>query len=602
MLTRREALQLMSATGFAAAALPGCTQGAGQGSSATDEATKKHLRILATSDTHGLFVPWDYALDAEDPSGSMAKLATAIKELRDEDTLLVDAGDVIQDNMADLFHAEEVHPMVVCMNAMGYDIGVTGNHEYNYGMDITRKFVATFAGTILTGNVIDEHGDPIAEGYTILDKNGVRVGLIGMVTPYIEHWDAAILEGCVVSNPVEETRKLIDQIKDDVDVLIGVMHMGLENDYGVPDSGVRDLVSVCPEFDLVVASHEHELVEGEELNGVLVVENKYRGQTMAVVDLTLEPDGDGWKVAERSSHPVELAGYAPDPDILELMAPFDERAKQYAHEAVGTLAGGPLAPESEIAAIPEAYVTDTALVDLINQVQLHYSGADISAAALATWDANLQPGVIRRCDVSRIYKHANTLYTLEMTGAQLKKYLEWSARFYQTYRDGDLTLSFDPNVPFYCYDMFQSVTYQVNVAKEPGERIENLAWTDGRPLADEDVFVIVVNNFRANAHLLAPGVIYGVGDLPKLLETDIKWSTIGGVREMISDYIQNVKNGTITPECDNSWRTVGADWDEELHRRAVELIADGTITLNMDNKHLVSTPVTVDDVRNAEAA
>ena len=241
MITRREAIKLMSTTGMATALLSGCAQGPEKNPAKGDEAESRRLRVLATSDMHGMFVPWDYALDAEDPTGSMAKLATAIEELRDENTLLIDAGDTIQDNMADLFVMDDIHPMIVCMNTLGYEVGVTGNHEYNFGMDVVRKTVASFAGTVLTGNVIDENGDPIADGYTIIDKGGVRVGLVGMVTPHIMRWDAVNLEGCTVSDPVEETRKIVDRIQDSVDVLIGVMHMGVENEYDVPHTGAQDI-------------------------------------------------------------------------------------------------------------------------------------------------------------------------------------------------------------------------------------------------------------------------------------------------------------------------------------------------------------------------
>ena len=340
MLTRREALKLISAAGAATTLLSGCASGDNPQTSGGDTPKKKHLRILATSDTHGMFVPWDYALDAEDPAGGMAKLSTAVKELRDENTLLIDAGDTIQDNMADLFLEDEVHPMIACMNTIGYDVGATGNHEYNYGMDVLRKTVASFSGKVLTGNVKDENGDPVADGHTVIDTaDGVRVGLIGMVTPLIQRWDKVNLEGCSVSDPVEESRAIIDRIRDDVDVLIGVMHMGLDNEFDIPHTGVRDLAEACPEFDLVIAAHQHRLVGGEEANGVLVVENKYHAQTMACVDLELEPKGDGWKVADRTSNPVEAAGYEPDPDIVGLMASYDERAKQFARETIGLLEG-----------------------------------------------------------------------------------------------------------------------------------------------------------------------------------------------------------------------------------------------------------------------
>lgn len=123
MLTRREALKFMSAVGAATTLLSGCASGDRPQTSGGDTPKTKRQRILATSDTHGIFVPWDYALDVEDPAGSMAKLSTAIKELRDENTLLIDAGDTIQDNMADLFLADEVHPMIACMNTLGYCAG-----------------------------------------------------------------------------------------------------------------------------------------------------------------------------------------------------------------------------------------------------------------------------------------------------------------------------------------------------------------------------------------------------------------------------------------------------------------------------------------------
>ncbi len=500
--------------------------------------------------------------------------------------------------MADIFLADEVHPMIACMNAIGYEVGATGNHEYNFGMDVLRKTVATFDGKVLTGNVRDEHGDPVADGYVIVTKaTDVRVGIIGMVTPLIQRWDAVNLEGCTVSDPVDEARAIIDQIRDDVDVLIGVMHMGLENEYDVPHTGVRDLAEACPEFDLIIAAHQHKLVEGEEVNGVMMVENKFHAQTMACVDLTLRPDGDGWKVTSRTSNPVQVADYEPDPQIVGLIAPFDERAKRYAREVIGRLEGGSLVGKSEFEAIPQAVLEDSALVDLIHEVQLHYSGADVSAVALPIPDANVEPGPIRRCDVSRIYKYANTLYTLEMTGAQLRKYLEWLACFFKTLRPGDLTVSFDPEIPLYNFDIFQGVNYAINVSREPWARIEGLCWPDGTPVADSDVFVLATNNYRATMHLLASGTLFQKDEMPKLLEADVQGS-IGGVRELIADYIQNVKGGSIWPVCDNNWEVVGIDWDENLHRRAIGLVAAGRLKLGRDDKHLPDVAITEADVRN----
>ena len=550
---------------------------------ASSEAPEKEtmdLQILATSDLHGKFNPWDYALNEESKSGSMAQVASAVKELRTDNTILVDAGDTIQDNSADLFFDEEIHPMSLAMNEIGYDVWVTGNHEYNFGGDVLKKVISQQKAKVLTGNVKDPEGKPLADSYTIIEKGGAKIGIIGMVTPNITRWDSANLEGWTVTDPVEETRKIIDEIKDQTDVLIAVMHMGMNNEYEVKNSGAEDLANACPELDLIVASHEHRLIEGEEVNGVLVVMNKNSAATMAKVDLTLEKQEDGsWEVAERTSESLDMSAYEPDKELMEKLAPYDERAKEDAAVVIGKLEGGSLAPENEIAEIPTAQIQDTALIDLINEVQMYYTGADVSAAALFNMNANLKEGEIRKCDTALVYKYANTLYKLEMTGAQLKKYMEWTASYYNTWKPGDLTISFKPEIRAYQYDMFAGVNYDINVANEPGSRIENLTWPDGKPVKDEDVCTIAVNNYRASSQLLSPGEVFDEGEeLPKLLEIDVR-GDVGGVRELIGLYINEVKGGVITPVVDNNWKIVGNDWDASKHEEAVKLLKEGKLTI-----------------------
>jgi 2',3'-cyclic-nucleotide 2'-phosphodiesterase/3'-nucleotidase len=561
-------------------------------------AETKTLRIIGTSDLHGKFAPWDYALNQESLSGSMAQLATAIKEYRTDNTLLVDAGDTIQDNSADIFLDEDIHPMILGLNALDYDVCVTGNHEYNYGMDVTKDAIADLDCEVLTGNVYDENGEPIADGYSIFEIDGIRVAVIGMVTPNITRWDAANLADCTVTDPLEETRKIIDEIQGQYDVLVGVFHMGVNNEYEVPNSGVTDILNACPEFDVMVSSHEHAEISGEEINGVLVVQNKNMAQTMAVVDLTLEKDEDGWEVTDKTSESIDIADYEPDPEFMDLLGEYDDEAKEDAEEIIGTLEGDALSPENEIDEIPSAQIEDTALIDLINEVQMYYTGAPVSAAALFTMDANMFPGDIRKSDMSLIYKYTNTLYKLHMTGEQLKKYMEWSAGYYNTFEDGDLTISFNPDIRAYNYDMFAGVNYDINIANEPGSRIENLTWPDGTPVKDDDEFDIAVNNYRASSHLLSPGEIYEEDDLPTLLEIDVR-GDIGGVRELIRDYIVNVMGGTIDPEADNNWKIVGNDWDPELHQEVVEKAEADEIIIpaSEDGRTPNVASITVDDLK-----
>ncbi len=566
-----------------------------------EAAETKSIRIIGTSDLHGKFMPWDYALNAASTSGSMAQLATAIAQYRTDATLLVDAGDTIQDNSADIFiGGDDVHPMIQAINALKYDVWVTGNHEYNYGMDVLKKTVADLEPKVLTGNVLDSEGNPIADGYAIFEVDGVRVAVIGMVTPNITRWDAVNLKDCTVKDALAETRAIIDAIQGQYDVLVGVFHMGVENEYGVANSGVTDILNACPEFDVMVSSHEHAQIPSRDINGVLVVQNKNQAQTMSVIDLTLEKDGEGWKVVDKTAESIAISGFEPDPALAELLTPYDEMARTDAEQVIGTLAEGALAAENEMGPIPTAQMEDTALIDLINEVQMYYTGAPVSAAALFTMDANMYPGDIHKCDMSLIYKYTNTLYKLHMNGAQLKKYMEWSVSYYNTWKPGDLTISFSPNIRAYNYDMFAGVNYVVNVANEPGSRIENLTWPDGTPVKDDDEFDIAVNNYRATSQLLAPGTIYEEGDMPTLLEIDVR-GDIGGVRELIRDYIVNVKGGTIVPECDHNWKIVGNEWDEALHQQVVELVQEGVLVIptSEDGRTPNVQSITEEDLQNA---
>ena len=557
------------------------------------------LQILATSDTHGKFDPWDYAANKADASGSVAQQATAIKQCRTRNTLVVDAGDTIQANSAELFLNDDLHPMIAAMNAIGYDIWTTGNHEYNYGMDVLKKVMGQQKAKVLTGNVYAPDGTPLADGYTIIKKGTVKIGVIGMVTPNIIRWDAKNLEGWKVTNPVDESRKIIDKIKDQVDVLIGVMHMDTENEYGVYGSGVTDLANACPEFDVIVAAHGHKSIPNKMINGVLVVENKNAGATVSDIHVYLERGLNGkWKVKDRTSENLIIKDYAPDPELTALLAEYDQRAKDDAVTPIGQLVGGDLAPENEIDCLPQAMVQDTALLDFINEVQMYYTGAQVAATALTSMTSQMREGTIRKCDMASIYTYQNTLYKLQMNGWQLRQFMEWSAAFFKTWEPGDVTIAFDSSVRYYLYDAFAGVKYDLDISKQPGNRIQNLTWMDGRPVEDDDSFVVAVNNYRATTQLLAYADIFKEGDeLPKLLEIDVR-GDVGGVRELLGEYIRTVKGGTIEPHVDNNWKLVGNNWNAADHEKAVKLLREGKLALseNADSRTLPGKAITTADI------
>lgn len=543
-------------------------------------AEKIDIQILATSDLHGKFYSYDYAINEESKSGSLTQIATAVKKYKTDNTVIIDVGDTIQDNYSEMFFKDKLHPMMLGMNEIGYDVWAIGNHEFNFGVDNLKNIMKQFKNKVLIGNLYNPDGSSFSEGYTILERDGVKIGIIGMCTPNITKWDSVNLKDYIVTDPVEETKKIIKKLDKKVDILIAAVHMGEENEYGVKNSGANDLANACPELDLIIAAHEHKLVEKSYVNNVLIVENKSSGATMSKIDFILEKKDGKYDILDKKAESIKISEYEEDKDLSKKLKPYDDRAKEEANIIIGELVGGNLVPENEIPEIPQAQIQPTSLIALINEVQMYYTNADVSSAALFNVDANLEPGKIKKSDTSLIYKYGNTLYKIEMTGKQLKEYMEWSVAYYNTYRPGDLTISFDENIRSFNYDMFSGVDYQIDISQEPGHRIKNLRWSkNGKEVKDDDKFIVAVNNYRVNTHLLSYGEIYKEGEeLPKVLEIDVN-GKLGGVRELIGDYIKNVKGGKIEPINPTNWEIIGNDWNEENHKKAVEMIKSGEIQI-----------------------
>ncbi|MCM0648251.1 5'-nucleotidase C-terminal domain-containing protein [Clostridium swellfunianum] len=565
-----------------------------------------NLQILATSDLHGKFMPYVYATDSENLNGSLAQLATVVKAQRAQNpnTILVDNGDTIQDNSNQIFLKDldtKVHPMILAMNEMKYDTWTLGNHEFNYGVPTLEKIMAQFKGKALAGNVYKPDGTPLAAGYKIIEKGGVKVGIVGMTNPNITKWDAANLEGFKAESPITEARKVVNTIKGQVDVLVAVMHVGPTEEYQ-NDDGADVIAKAIPEFSAIVAGHAHSKIpENRSDDGTVITEPLNGGANLAKIDIKVTKGADGkYSVVDKKtdvkSSLINVDKTVPvDEALAEELKYYHETAIADARTVIGKLEGGDLVPAEEVKGIPTAQIQDTPMIDLINEVQMHYTGAKVSAAAAFSTTANIKAGDVTKAGVSNIYKYDNTLYKLEVTGAQLRKFMEWSASYYNTYKAGDLTLSFNENIRGYNYDMFDGVTYDVDITKAPGSRITNLKWLDGSLVRDDEKFILAVNNYRANSQLLADGGIFKGEAKPVLLEKDVK-GDIGGVRELIGDYITNVKHGVIKPEVNNNWKVVGNNWDAKQREMAVKLINASKIKLptSGDGRTPNVAPVTYD--------
>ena len=584
---------------------------------ATDDLENEQttVTILGTTDLHGRFVSYDYAM-AKDVDGGLDQIATLVKEerLKDENLLLVDNGDAVQGNYNHLFVGSK-NPMITAFNKIGYDVLSFGNHEFNQGLGEIDNFMTNGNDStklnFLCGNLYKD-GKRTYSPYVIKESNGVKVAIIGVVAPNIVNWDAVHLAGYETTNPALEVKKVINEIKANeggADLYFVTAHMGLENEYGNGDSAI-DIANENPEVSGIIAGHSHTLVENLEVNNAVISQPKNNGEYLSKFEFTFEKDGDSYKVVNKTAGTISTSGVKEDEEIKAILSDFHNMALNDANKVIGTL-DKDLAEPNEIEGIPESYVSDQGVADLVNKVQLYYSekfikelndydenAYHVSGSALTQNSSNLKAGDITKAGIAGVYKFDNKLYTIETTGKQLKKYLEWSAEFFNTYNDGDLTISFNEEVRSYNYDMLDGVKYEINISKPVGSRIENLSFErDGKSVEDTDKVYLTVNDYRYNSVLNAK--IFDKGEHKKVQDTTN--DTLSDIRDMIADYIENVSGGKIQREVDNNWRITGNTWNEEQRALAVEAINSGKISLptSIDGRTPNVKAVTWNDVKKA---
>ena len=452
------------------------------------------LHILSTSDIHCRYLPYDYTHGKADESGSMARLSTLVRKIREtsDPSILIDVGDAIQGSLSQTYLKTSMHPFVQAAHYMRYDVWALGNHEFNFGIDSLQTIISQMDARVLCGNVFLPDGSSLAVPYTIIQKNGIRIGIIGMVTPSVSVYSSDKLAGCSVTNPLDETRKIVSRIRSRCDVLIVAAHMGLGEEYGVYGSGAEDLARACPEIDVILAAHDHTKVREKFVNGVLITENRKLGKTLSDVTLTLLKDKAGrYHVLGKKAFSLNGSEVKPDPGFLAALSDVKMISDAEDSRVIGALAGASLTPDpdacqpgqvalqsaenkkddadthpqttlmvhtsfsSQASAaalsvqaddtgadgvvpasfqfdsdIPLAARGESTLTSFINQVQRSITGAQVSATSLPPDDAGLSGGIVRVSDLKKIYPNDYTLFKLRLTGKQLKTYIEWSASYY----------------------------------------------------------------------------------------------------------------------------------------------------------------------------
>ena len=549
------------------------------------EGEETHVVILATSDMHGDIWGYSYEDNAPTDNSGMSRLYTYIKEVREENPVvfLLDAGDAIQgtimtDDIANK-EPEKEHPVMAAMNYMGYDAMTLGNHEFNWGIDTMNTILSQAEFPVLAANILNPDGIYVTgHGWTIIERGGVRLAVIGVCTPFIRVWDENKpgVSQVTFESAYECVTKALEEIGDQADLILVSAHMGEDAEFdaeGGTDSGLK-ILEENPEVDLLQTAHMHVTVQ-DKRNGTPVVGVRNNGREIARIDVTLDQDRN---VKEITTQIVDMSDYEPSEEIrqIDVVKTLHEQTIHFIQgigedgqpeEAIGTTTAK-FQPENEIRGMPEAWLQDTAVIDLILNVELLNSGADVAACALFKDTSDLPEGDIRYGNIFDIYKFNNTLCRVEVTGKELKDYMEWSAEYYNQWEPGDINISYDPDCPSYQYDMFAGIDYEIDLSRPKGDRIRNIMF-QGEPLQDDQILKLAVNNYRYSSAIKERGIIHRRYD----------WESSCSIRDMIVDYFQH--HSPVEPVVDHNWRIVGIDLSEGDPRRdeIIGCINDGWLPI-----------------------
>ncbi len=483
------------------------------------------LVIASTTDVHGRLRGWDYYAGTPDPTHSLASAATIVDSVRRANpgrVVLVEAGDILQGNPLTYVAARvappPVHPVIAAMNVMRYDAAVLGNHEFNYGVPFLKRAIAQAGFPFVAANVHYRDGRRFVAPLAMVTRGGVRIAVVGGTTPGSMVWDRDNLNhaGVTVSDIVPAVRASVAEARRrKADVVIVLLHSGLAERAtydsvatGLPSENVAARIpQEIPGVDVVVFGHSHREVVDTTIGGALVMQPRNWAGSVALGTLTLKKTGGKWTVVAKRAERVLVAGHQEAPAVLAAFTRTHETARTWVQTVIGHTS---VAWRSD-----SARVTDVPLMDLVAEVMRRETKSDLAAVSAFSLDAMLPAGDITRAMVARLYPYDNTLRAVRISGAQVRAYLEHSARYYRSLGPNGVLPAqglIDQGVAGYNFDMLAGVDYILDLRQPVGQRVTRLQY-HGRDVQPGDSFTMAVNNYRqsgggAYAMLAGAPVIY----------------------------------------------------------------------------------------------
>lgn len=460
---------------------------------------KKTLRILQTSDLHGYIYPRSYATMKEEKIG-IAQLSSLVNEYRNDNTILIDSGDTIQGSPF-TYYLNKNHkgksPIADIMNYMNYDYVTIGNHEFNYGRNYLQQYLSHLDATILNSNILKNNKPLYGEPYEIKTINGIRIAFIGVTTHYIPNWEqASTIEDLEFTDAFTTLKRTVEDVRNYVDLVIVSYHGGFERDFEtglltIEDTGENQGYKMIKEIsgiDLLLTGHQHRYLAGS-LFGTTYVQPGYNGSNLSKVDIIFDTDTKEYTMDVELLEPTSII----DEKLLSIVNNIEEKTNQYLDTPVGHTK-----MELIITNQIEARIHKHPLITMINHVQKEFTGSDLSLCGLGNNVSGFNKDISIR-DVISTYIYPNTLVVKEISGETLLKGLEKTAEFFEV-KDGSIVVSEKfkyPKVQLYAYDMYDGISYDINLKNQKGHRIENLQY-QGKTLNMKQLFTIAMNNYRGS--------------------------------------------------------------------------------------------------------
>lgn len=549
------------------------------------------LKIVQTSDVHGNYYPYNFITQKE-WAGSLARVHAFVQKKREiykENLILLDNGDILQGQPTAYYYnyIDTVSPHLCAemMNYMGYDAGNMGNHDVETGRPVFDRWIGECNFPVLGANIIDTAtGETHLKPYKVMERDGVKIVVLGMITPAIPAWLSENLWQGLRFDDMEQTAKKWMKIireKENPDLVIGLFHAGqdaflMSGKYN--ENASLSIAKNVPGFDIVLMGHDHARECKKVMNvagdSVLVIDPANNALVVSNVDVTLKlKDG---KVQSKKISGVLSAtkNYGISEAFMKKFAPQYDTVEQFVSKKIGTFT-------EDISTRP-AFFGPSAFIDFIHSLQLDISGAEISFAAPLSFDAEIKKGDIHVSDMFNLYKYENMLYVMKLSGKEIKDFLEesyymWTNQmksaddhllwFKEQRREGAEDRASFQNFSFN-FDSAAGIIYTVDVTKPKGEKITIISMADGTPFRMDKIYKVALNSYRGNGggELLTKGA----GIPQDQLKERILFSTDKDLRFYLMNYIE--EKGTLNPRALNQWKFIPEAWTVPAAKRDYEYL------------------------------